>query len=649
MSVQANQEMLDASGSVIRIGKLIGQGGEGAVYEVVAAANRVAKIYHNAISPNRARKIEVMALLYSDVIARVAAWPTGLLTTKARQPIGLLMPRSVGGKDIHKLYSPKSRRSEFIRADLRFLVRVAANTARAFGTVHQLGCVIGDVNHGSVLVGQDATVQLIDCDSFQVRSGGDVFGCEVGVETFTPPELQGISLNGIVRTANHDAFGLAVLTFLLLFMGRHPFAGRYLGSGDMSIAQAIKEGRFAYGARRAQLLMDRPPHTPDLQVMGDGVAQLFERAFDKASSARPSPHEWVTALGDLEKNLKQCTNNQSHWHLRGISCPWCSMEAATGIQLFPLVHTDPISGTIDLNSLWSQIEAQNSPGPVPVISVSPEPTASQDAITVGRSAQRAKMAGFGVGAIFVLLAIAGGFPAPAPFFLFVAAVASFFLVRNMADRTTKAQSYEAAYQAALANWSKTEQEWQERTRSTAFDKKKHELVSVKEQLRHLPEVLNQRLHQLSKDQARIQLEKYLDRFEIEDANIDGIGRGRKQTLASYGIETAADIDRSKLHGVPGFGPKLTNALMSWRANLASRFTFDPARGPDRTDVAKVHSEIALLRKNLEQNLVNGLSQLQQIRSQIMNTRTQFIEPVRSVYLEYLQAKANRAAALGERS
>src|SRR4051794_38068909 len=101
MPVQVNQEMLDASGSVVRIGKLIGQGGEGAVYEVAATSNRVAKIYHNAISLKRARKIEVMASLYSDGIARVAAWPTGLLTNKAsKQPVGLLMPRSVGGKDI---------------------------------------------------------------------------------------------------------------------------------------------------------------------------------------------------------------------------------------------------------------------------------------------------------------------------------------------------------------------------------------------------------------------------------------------------------------------------------------------------------------------------------------------------------------------
>ena len=186
-----------------------------------------------------------------------------------------------------------------------------------------------------------------------------------------------------------------------------------------------------------------------------------------------------------------------------------------------------------------------------------------------------------------------------------------------------------------------------RARPAAFDEKKGELLRVKDQLSQLPVLLNQRMQQLKNDQQRIQLEKYLDRIEIEDANIEGIGKGRKQTLASYGIETAADIDYSKLHSVPGFGPKLTNALISWRDGLASRFRFDPARGPDPNDVAKVNNDIALLRRDLEQKLVGGSAQLKQIRSQIMNARAQFSEPVRSVYREYLQAKANLAAAQGK--
>ena len=79
-------------------------------------------------------------------------------------------------------------------------------------------------------------------------------------------------------------------------------------------------------------------------------------------------------------------------------------------------------------------------------------------------------------AIFAFLAFAGGFPAPAPLFLFVAAIASFFLIRNLVDRSNAAQGYSAAFKTASSNWSSTEQEWQMRTRSAAFDEKKRELL-----------------------------------------------------------------------------------------------------------------------------------------------------------------------------
>src|SRR5205814_7863741 len=66
---------------------------------------------------------------------------------------------------------------------------------------------------------------LIDCDSFEITDGKTVFPCMVGVPTYTPPELQGQSFQGVRRTKQHDAFGLAVLIFHMLFLGRHPFAG----------------------------------------------------------------------------------------------------------------------------------------------------------------------------------------------------------------------------------------------------------------------------------------------------------------------------------------------------------------------------------------------------------------------------------------
>ena len=129
-------ELLDGTGQAVRLGNKLGQGGEGSVYEVVGSAAIVAKIYHRPPTPSLADKIRVMAALRTDQIDKLTAWPIGLLSSRAGAPLGLTMPRIAGYKDIHQLYSPKSRRAEFSNADWRFLVRAATNLARAFATVH---------------------------------------------------------------------------------------------------------------------------------------------------------------------------------------------------------------------------------------------------------------------------------------------------------------------------------------------------------------------------------------------------------------------------------------------------------------------------------------------------------------------------------
>ena len=214
-------------GAPIALGEELGSGGEGAVYPVVDAPDLVAKIYFEPPEAGKAAKLSAMARLAPPELLRIAAWPTDLLLDENGTVRGFLMRRVSSREDAHELYSPKSRRRAFPDADFRFIVRAAANVARAFAQLHSLGHVIGDVNHGNALVGRDATVMLIDCDSFQVKDGEASFTCDVGVPLFTPPELQGRNFRGLTRSADHDAFGLAVLLFHFLYMGRHPFAGLY--------------------------------------------------------------------------------------------------------------------------------------------------------------------------------------------------------------------------------------------------------------------------------------------------------------------------------------------------------------------------------------------------------------------------------------
>jgi DNA-binding helix-hairpin-helix protein with protein kinase domain len=230
------------SGDTLEIGRQIGRGGEGAVYEVVGRPNEVAKIYHEVMSSEKAAKLKAMIRLAVPQLLESAAWPTETLhRARGGAPVGFVMAKVTRFREIHALYSPAHRKQEFPNANWKFLVVSARNVANVFASLHAAGHVISDVNQGNVVVSSRATVKLIDCDSFQIVSEGRQFLCEVGVGHFTPPELQGRRFSGLVRTPNHDRFGLAVLCFHLLFAGRHPHAGRFLGTGDMPIEKAIRE------------------------------------------------------------------------------------------------------------------------------------------------------------------------------------------------------------------------------------------------------------------------------------------------------------------------------------------------------------------------------------------------------------------------
>jgi DNA-binding helix-hairpin-helix protein with protein kinase domain len=640
-------DVVDTTGREIRLANAIGRGGEGTVYGIVSSDDLVAKIYHHPLSADRAAKIQLMSSISGGVVKQVSAWPTGLLLSKAsRAPIGLLMPKIDDAKDIHKLYSPKSRQSEFKRADWRFLVRACANTARAFGAIHETGCIIGDINEGSILVAENATVKLIDCDSYQVIAQGKRYPCEVGVETFTPPELQGKNLREVVRTANHDNFGLAVMMFLLLFMGRHPFAGRFLGRGDMPIPKAIAELRFAYSAMRADVQMDRPPNTPPLSIVGDEVAFLFERAFAKqmVEGGRPEPSEWVQALGGLERSLKQCISNSAHWHHKDTACPWCPMEAATGVELFPFV-IDHGKGPLDLTALWRQIDSLASPGAAPSIQVAP-PAPSAEAVSVANSFGRANILAFGAALAVGAFGVFGGLSAPAPPLLLVAALVTFFGVRKWLDKSSEVFKFRDAEAASRETWQRAQAQWTDRAGSGAFDTKKQEVIRLKAAIDYLPTLKTSKLDQLRKSVKQAQLSRFLDNFEIDKAKLDGIGDGRKRTLQSYGIETAADLLGPTLDKVPGFGPKLRAVLLSWRQSLEARFVFNPATGIDRRDIDKIEHEIALERRKLEQGVRGGYEELVQLHARILNARTQLRGPVEAAYAAYLQAEVNYRTVAG---
>src|SRR5262249_2822550 len=156
-------------------------------------------------------------------------------------------------------------------------------------------------------------------------AAGQAYLCHVAVPEFTPPELQGTRLDQTKRTTNHDAFGLAVLVFQLLFMRRHPFAGRYSGKGEMPLQRAIAEFRFAYSSLSSDPHMAPPPGAPLLSDFPTYSSDAFERSFSRAGARgqRPPAAEWVSVLEKLKAELVVCAANRAHHHVRAKLCPWC--------------------------------------------------------------------------------------------------------------------------------------------------------------------------------------------------------------------------------------------------------------------------------------------------------------------------------------
>ena len=279
-----------------------------------------------------------MVCLANPQLLALAAWPTDLLyDARTRQLAGFLMPRLTDCHPIQQLYNPVQRLRSFPRAAWNFQTHAALNLAAAFDEVHKAGCLVGDVNQSNVQVSNQALVRLIDCDSFQVRMNGKAFLCEVGVAHYIPPELQGKSLRSLVRTENHDRFGLAVLIYQLLFVGRHPYAGIYGGKGDPSFEQLIADFRFSQGPAASDWGMAPPPHTPTFADIPPELCGLFRRSFERGSETgrRPRPAEWMGALQRLEQSMAQCSADPGHKYWHGAkSCVWCRLANRGGPEYY---------------------------------------------------------------------------------------------------------------------------------------------------------------------------------------------------------------------------------------------------------------------------------------------------------------------------
>lgn len=97
--------------------------------------------------------------------------------------------------------------------------------------------------------------------------------------------------------------------------------------------------------------------------------------------------------------------------------------------------------------------------------------------------------------------------------------------------------------------------------------------------------------------------------------IPGVGPARKAALRSFGIETAADVERYRIQNVRGFGQSLTRAVLDWRASCERRFTFNPSTAVTDADKNAVKAKLAARKATLESALLAGANELHRFKQQ----------------------------------
>nr|WP_281416397.1 hypothetical protein [Deinococcus aestuarii] len=620
----------------------MGRGGQGAVYTLASRTDAVAKIYLQAPDAQTTRKLDALARVGDPQLLSVSAWPQSVLKDSAGRVQGFVMPLVDESTfhELHLLYRPASRRQFFPGVDWRFLVHVARNVARGFAVLHSRGHLMGDVSSRNVMVSPQGVVRFIDTDSFQIKVGSETYPCPVGTAEFTPPELQGKGFGALLRTTEHDLFGLALLIFHLLFDGRHPYAGVHDDKATPSPAQAIAADQFAYSLRQ-QTGVKPPPFSLTLNGLHRTLQDLFERAFSPRHQNRPSAAEWEAILADLAKQLTACSRNASHWHDRRLPCPWCALlpgniQAATVKTGIP-AGAKRFDVEAELNRIWQGVNAIPLPPPPPaaVVRGVPGPLAlpAKPVLTVPlvTPSPRATL----WGAVFVLVAVWAAVQslwllcfvfACLGWYHFNKNSAGNLKARQQARRVQAEQAQQLEYLGSLRqDLAEHERQADLLRRQISEALARQQAVSAQtqyraalkglEELRREVRALNQEeqdeLAGVVERHRQPRLERYLSQHVIRPGVVAGVGPALIATLNQHGVYTARDVNPN-VRWIKGVGPRRQQDLLAWRDTLEQFFQFDPAQVPvqeydavrtrldqkRRTKLKTLEDAVAQLRRDL---------------------------------------------------
>jgi serine/threonine protein kinase len=290
----------------------LGEGGEGAVYEILSPANyrnSVAKIlYPDKRTNERRYKVRYMvdnppANIQDGNGHNFLIWPQQILLEN-NDFVGFIMPKAEG-IDLEELCRVKlkpelgSEWQKFYRDNSDSMILrliLCSNIAKAVNALHASGhYVIGDLKPENIRVKSNGLVSILDLDSCQISDGGQIrFQSKMNTPKYNPPET-------IIeyKELSWDLFIIGIIFYEIL-CGIHPFIGTTRAPYENlnTPEQKIQAGLFPFGSKSNYFEVIAIPHY-NFKNLPDRVQKLFLRCFDQGiinPAIRPNTTDWLNNL-----------------------------------------------------------------------------------------------------------------------------------------------------------------------------------------------------------------------------------------------------------------------------------------------------------------------------------------------------------------
>jgi len=383
-----------------------------------------------------------------------------------------------------------------------------------------------------------------------------------------PPEIQGRSLEGIVRTPAQDRFSLAILIFQTLVFGRHPFAGITAHHHEVTLESCIEHGYYAYTERRQTPV--KPPPNLDLDWLPRNLRDLFEEAFDPESLHRPTAKEWYFALKSLEGTLKTCGDNPSHQYWAGAPrCPWCELEDTWKIALFRPALSDP-DQDYEVGEIISKMKAIPAPADsgkdivdFDYKALPPAKLGPWEAF-FGRAA---KNWGWFIFAFFQIVNMLTSANEKEIFLIFFGLAVALFVVFGFVYSRS-----ESLVKRATKRLGGVAEKWKQEADPVLYTETLNKFEGIADSLRDVKTSFEKRRQEFIETLHAPELDAYLAKYSILIADAGPIGSEKLSYLFDNGVKTAADVTQEKFRLLPRIlPPNEKQDLLSWRRALELQF------------------------------------------------------------------------------